>query len=154
MADSPKKGRSFSLIFSVAIALIVSLVYDLSVGLFRQKDVGKILGYLADSFTIPGILFICLAALIFAKRQGTFDGLGYGARYAFNSITPQFWLSKDETLGNKTKSYSDYVSEKREKEKNTENNTLTFLLVGVSCLIIGIVLIVIMNKLYPGTKLD
>ena len=132
--------------------MVFALIYDFSVGAFSQEDTGKMIGHLSGGFFLPGLLFTCFGGLVFAKRQGTFDGLSYGLRYTFNVFTPIFWLNKEERSG-KFQKFADYKERKREKEKSSLNLSVPFFIVGITFLIIGIVLTVITNVFFPGTTL-
>ena len=61
--------------------------------------------FLADAFTIPGIVFILIGVLVILSVQGAFDGLGYVMRRLFRSIFP-FIVKTDET-------YYDYLERRR-----------------------------------------
>ena len=134
-------------------ASAASLLYAYSVSLFSLRDAGQIMGYLSNSFWIPGILLLGMSGLIFVKRQGGFDGVSYGTRYMFNWLVPQFWLSKDERHG-KLQSYREYCENKREREKKSTDLTLCFLIVGAVFTALGLLFLAIMNVRYPDTTLS
>lgn len=156
MPETPNKPERKNFFIALAVislaAVVFALIYDFSVGAFSQEDTGKMIGHLSGGFFLPGLLFTCFGGLVFAKRQGTFDGLSYGLRYTFNVFTPIFWLNKEERSG-KFQKFADYKERKREKEKSSLNLSVPFFIVGITFLIIGIVLTVITNVFFPGTTL-
>ncbi len=62
--------------------------------------------YLADAFTIPGILLIMFGALLWASNEGAMDGLGYALKHTIKSLIPGGRAKEDET-------YAEYVERKR-----------------------------------------
>ncbi|MGN0999666.1 MAG: DUF3899 domain-containing protein [Faecousia sp.] len=62
--------------------------------------------YLADAFTVPGVLLVMAGALVWASNQGAMDGLGYSVGNAVRSLIPGGRAKPDET-------YADYVERKR-----------------------------------------
>ena len=137
---------------TICAASAVSLLYAYSVSIFSLRDAGQIMGYLSNSFSVPGILLLGMSGLIFVKRQGGFDGVTYGTRYMFNWLVPQFWLNKDERRG-KMQNYHDYCENKREREKKSVNPTMCFLIVGAVFTALGLLFLAIMNVWYPDTSL-
>lgn len=96
--------------------------------------------YLADAFTIPGILFIFLALLFVVAAKGAFRGLGYALRHVGRMLLP-FIIKKDIT-------YAEYL-EGHETRKNG-SIVLTFLIVGALFMIGAIVFIALFYKVYEG----
>lgn len=141
---------TFAIVFTVALAFV--FLYALHVDIFSLTDAGMILGHLSGGLFISGLIFLCFGGLVFAKRQGTFDGISYGMRYTFNAIVPTFWLNKEER-GGKFKKFGDYREAKREKEKKSLNLTIPFLSVGGLFALLGIVFTIIVNVYFPGTML-
>ena len=141
MTDGKDSSRSAlpGVLVTVAVGLAIAAVYALSRDLFSQEDTATVLRYLSDAFVIPGVLLVGVAGLTFVKRQGIFDGLTFGFRYAFNAILPMFWLNADERRG-KLANYGDYCLAKREKERNAPSHIARYLTVGGAFLAIGIVL--------------
>lgn len=142
--------RAYVITFLCAAAM--SLVYAVAAGIFTMRDMGVILGYLSNAFTVPGVLFMGLAGLTFVKRQGGFDAVSYSARYMSNWLLPQFWLNREERAG-KLKSYRDYCEDRRTREKGRHSLILCFLLVGAVFIALGVLCLAAMNVLFPGTVL-
>ena len=142
--------RTYVITFLCAAA--ISAVYAAVTDIFTIRDMGVILGYLSNAFTVPGVLFMGLAGLVFVKRQGGFDAVSYSARYMSCWLLPQFWLNKEERSG-KLKSYRDYCEDRRRKEKERRGLSLCFLLVGAVFTALGVLCLVAMNVMFPGTVL-
>ena len=64
---------------------------------------------LADGFTIPGMLMVMIAALIWISTQGMFDGLSYCFRQAANIFIPFTGAKK------KHQTYFDFKEERSDK---------------------------------------
>ena len=149
--DSSGTGcRAYVITFLCAAA--ISAVYAVAAGVFKMRNMGVILGYLSNAFTVPGVLFMGVAGLVFVKRQGGFDAVSYSARYMSCWLLPQFWLNKEERSG-KLKSYRDYCEDRRKKERGRRNLSLCFLLVGAVFIALGVLCLVAMNVMFPGTVL-
>lgn len=50
---------------------------------------------LADAFTVPGVIFMLVAALIWVASDGFFDGIGYAGRLTARMLLP-FLKLEDE----------------------------------------------------------
>ena len=149
--DSPRPGRR-AYVITALCAAAVSAVYAAVSGVFALGDTGVVLGYLSNAFTVPGVLLMGMAGLIFVKRRGGFDGVSYSTRYMFNWLVPQFWLDRDERHG-KLRSYRDYCEDKRERERGRSDMTRCFLTVGAVFTALGVVCFAAMKILFPGTVL-
>lgn len=64
---------------------------------------------LADAFTIPGVILIMVAALVWISNNGMFYGLSYVATRAIRALVPM-----GRTM-EKHERYADYVARKREE---------------------------------------
>ena len=66
-----------------------------------SNDFGKAEGawirlkILADAFTVPGVLLMTAATLIWVASQGFFDGIGYAGRSVLRTVIP-FLSMEDE----------------------------------------------------------
>ena len=94
--------------------------------------------YLADAFTIPGVLFIMLGLLIILSVHGAFIGLGYVFRRMGRVLLP-FIFKKDMT-------YGEYLDSRKEKQKSAQS--ISFFIVGTVFLIVAIVFIVLFYQVY------
>lgn len=86
------------------IALLFVLVLLLLRDAFNETDKQQLYNSIADSFTIPGVLLLCLAALIGLTNQGSLDAIGYMLKRFFQMLIP---FSKKEH-----QKYADYVASK------------------------------------------
>ena len=51
---------------------------------------------LADAFTVPGVLAIMLAALIWVASDGFFDGIGYAGRVTARMLLPFLKIEEEK----------------------------------------------------------
>ena len=70
------------------IALLFVLVLLLLRDAFNETDKQQLYNSIADSFTIPGVLLLCLAALIGLTNQGSLDAIGYMLKRFFQMLIP------------------------------------------------------------------
>lgn len=142
--------RTYVITFLCAAA--ISAVYAAAAGVFSRSDMGVILGYLSNAFALPGVLLMGLSGLNFVKRQGGFDAVSYSARYMSCWLLPQFWLNSEERSG-KLKNYRDYCEDRRSRDRGRRDMSLCFLLVGAAFIVLGVLCLITMNMIYPGTVL-
>lgn len=142
--------RVYAITFLCAAA--VSAAYAAAADLFTIRDMGVLLGYLSNTFALPGVLLMGFSGLLFVKRQGGFDAVSYTARYMSCWLLPQFWLNKEERSG-KLQSYRDYCESRRRREKETPDVSKCFLLVGALFTALGVLCLAAMNLMFPGTIL-
>lgn len=150
-ADGPDTSRRIYVI-TFLCAAVMSAAYAAAAGVFSIRDAGVILGYLSNAFTLPGVILLGLSGLAFVKRQGGFDGLSYSARYMSCWLLPQFWLNREERTG-KLQSYRDYCEDRRRREKGQRSMSRYFFLVGAVFTALGVLCLVAMNVMFPGTVL-
>ena len=62
---------------------------------------------LCDAFTVPGLMLVLIAALVALSNEGSFDALGYAARYAVRRLIPG--------LGLRQETYGEFVERRREQ---------------------------------------
>ncbi len=89
--------------------------------------------YLADAFTIPGVVFILIGVLVILVSQGAFNGIGYAMRHLGRMLFP-FFIRKDIT-------YYEYLQNRKAARKTV--SYLSFLIVG-SVFLIGAVIFIIL----------
>lgn len=132
-----EKTRKFLIRFLVALAVggALALLYLLAREFFTGVHEGKDrFRYLADAFTIPGVMLILSGLLVWCTRQGAFDGVSFSVGLFFRTIFQPGNLTK--------KSYPDYVAEKREKRKEKPGCAYLYLAGGVH-LVVAIVFLLI-----------
>ena len=94
---------------------------------------------LADAFTIPGMLMILFAALLWVSSEGAFDGLGYAFRQFGSMIIPFFGRKY------KHKTYYEYKTEK--KDKRARGYSFLFF-VGLAFMVVAVVFIILHDSVY------
>ena len=131
-----KKPRSVKWIiikYSITIAIIVAVVLTL---LFVKNVTGLTAGtkefyrVWADSFTIPGLAYIFIAAIIFLMNEGAFTPLGYMGRTIIRTLNP---YSRKEK-----KNYYEY-SQSRKKIKGY----LCILWEGLAIFLVGLIFLIL-----------
>ena len=55
---------------------------------FHQMELAEKYRTLCDGFTVPGVLCLCLGALLWAGKKGAFSGIGYCLCVAGNALLP------------------------------------------------------------------
>ena len=73
-----------------------------------------------NTFTIPGVILICVGLLSLISREGTFDTLAYAGR-AFIRLFQS---------GRRHQRFGDFVMERREKRKEKKSMVAPFMVVG------------------------
>lgn len=93
---------------SCAVFDALMVVFYLSLRDLENAELVDKFLYLADAFTIPGMLLILLGAMVWVSNQGALDGIAYCVRLAIYSLIPGKRVERDEK-------YGDYVERKRGK---------------------------------------
>lgn len=91
---------------------------------------------LADAFTIPGVILLCIGILVALSNKGIFLGFSYAIKYVYRMLVPG--VSKDH------ETYGDYVEQQREKGKASGFGFLFF--TGLAFLLIAVVFIVLFYR--------
>ena len=71
--------------------LIAAGIFFLAIGMrniYTETDIRQIYRFLADGFSIPGMLYLGLGFLIWFANLGTFHGIGYSLRHLFTMLLP------------------------------------------------------------------
>ena len=92
---------------------------------------------LCDGFTIPGLIALCVGALLWVSNDGFFYGLSYCLHVAWRALLPGG--------RQKTERYYDYVT--RKKEKKVSGYGFLFICGGV-CMAIAIVFLILFYRVY------
>ena len=124
----------YAITFGVAASLTIVVFFMRD--LFSQTDINQIYRFISDGFTISGMLFICVWALVFISDEGAFDGIGYALKGAMRVLFPFLGLQKYE-------SYKDYRDRKHEKGKTKGYACIG--VVGLVFFLIGIVFVLLFN---------
>ena len=112
-------------------------VFFCSVRDFGQMELLERYRTLCDAFTIPGVICLCLGALLWVSNDGFFYGLGYCLETARRALIPG---SKQ-----KTETFYDYIQRKRGKK--VMGYSFLFA-VGGACMMIALVFMALFFKLY------
>ncbi len=125
------KTRKKYLIASAIAALIcVFMLYLYDIG--NAQGLAQIYKILADSFTLPGILFLALGSLVWVESTGAIDGIAYALGRAGRMLIP-FSKKNNET-------FYDY---KTRKAENRSGGYGFLLIVGAAFLAISVIFIVL-----------
>jgi len=126
------KNFTIGLVVSIVVAALASVVVYLT-----EISSGQVNSYViwADTFTIPGLLFILSYFMVVVSNAGAFDMLNYSIGLAWNNV---FHKSiRDSKYPN---SYAEYKELKHGKEKND----MTFILyTGFLFFLIGAIFLVL-----------
>lgn len=106
--DEKTKNRLLKYGITTVVTASVSVLIMYLNGLFEATDILTRFKLLADAFTIPGVILLCIGALIWVSTDGMFDGLTYAAK-RLGSLIP--FYGKNYTH----ERYYDYVMRKRGK---------------------------------------
>ena len=89
---------------------------------------------LTDALTVPGVILTCIGLLSVVSEHGAFDGIGFPLRKAFGQIR------SEEKRAAMPKTYYDYVTARREKQRMKPRTTLVvglcFLALAVAALFV------------------
>ncbi len=113
----------------LAVAALYCVLRD-----FSQMALPEKFRTLCDGFTVPGVLCLCLGALLWAGKKGAFSGIGYCLRMAGNALLPGH--REPET-------YYDYIH----RHQNRHNGGF-LLMTGTVCLAIAIVFGALFYRMY------
>ena len=121
----------------LGVGLVLGLVTFAVQGGFKRGNEEALWHAVCDALTVPGILLTGMGLLSFVSEQGAFDGLSFGVRKAFGQIL------SEKRRNAMPKTYYDYVTAKREKQRTKPRTTL---FVGLGFLVLaGIALAVYMS---------
>ena len=109
MSDRCKKLLAkYSISACVGFAIVFFVLSNR--GFFGADDTALRMLYLADAFTIPGVLFLMVGVMTWLSGKGLFDGLTYSLGRLARTLVP---------LKNTTdEKYYDYKVRKNESRKN------------------------------------
>ncbi len=130
------KGKLLKYGITTAVCLALGAIYCLTRNFTELSLVGKY-RLLCDAFTIPGILCLCVGALLWVSNDGFFYGLSYCLEIAWKALIPGG--------RRKMERYYDYVTRKREKK--VTGYGFLFVCGGV-CMALAIVFLVLFYRLY------
>lgn len=103
------KKETVKIIIKYAIASIIAVCFvllNLSLrDFFKETELKEKYRMLADSFTIPGLIYVLLGLLIMLTNKGSLDALGYMVKRAFKMLVP---MSKKDNM-----TYAEYKETKK-----------------------------------------
>ena len=119
----------YSIVIAIclAIAIICLFTRNFTKAVVGTKEYYRIW---ADSFTIPGIIYIFLALIIFLINEGSLTALGYMGRIIVRSFTPN---SKKERMN--------YYEYSQSKKKITGYSCLLW--VGLAFFLVGLIFLIL-----------
>ena len=123
-------------LITIAIGLVFAGSLCLTNGLVTETDPVKVYKVLADAFTVPGVLLVCVGCLQFCVSHGAF----YGIQYVIHSLLVNHNWSRTRFKDKET--YTEYVESKKEKagDKATVSPYLFF--VGLLFIAISIIFVI------------
>ena len=74
----------------------------------------------SNTFTIPGVILLCVGLLSLVSREGTFDSLAYAGRAFIRMFQ----------TGRKHQRFGDFVMERREKRRVKKSVVAPFMVIG------------------------
>ena len=129
-----KKLLTLTILILVHIGIILTVCgID---GVFTESMAQQeVVRFVCDGFYVAGILYLCIGGLIWASKEGAFDGLGYTVSNWKHSI---FHNTRD---WKKKETFQEYKERGSEKKKGRRVNE-AIIIGGVSILIASVLLIV------------
>ena len=116
----------------IAIAVFFCVVRD-----FSQMSLVVRYRTICDAFTVPGLLCLCVAALLWVSNEGFFYGLGYCLDVTRKALIPGG--------RKKMERYYDYVQ--RHSQKKVTGYGFLFVCGGV-CMAIAVVFLILFYRVY------
>ena len=117
------------------IALVTGLLLAFAAmwvrGLFDAKSADEAVMAVSDGFTVAGLLYLCLGALMWVSTTGFFDIFGYAFKKAAHALVPGM---VNDTADN----YYDYKMGKQGKRKGFSQHSA--LAVGAGFIVISLIL--------------
>lgn len=128
-------------ITAVSATLVVFLMLYVQ-GFWLTFELEEKYKILADAFTVPGVLLMMVAGLIWISSEGFFDGLTYAVRQFSGMLIP--------AIGKKYKhlTYYDYKTQRQNKRLY---GYLFLFVVGLLFTVIAIVFVILFNSVYVPT---
>ncbi len=131
--ERKKKLRKY--IITTVVGLLIGAGVMAIQGFGEAADMDRRMVILCDAFTIPGILLIMAAGLVFVSNNGALDAMGFLLSRLASVFIPGIAASQ------KHERYGDYVARKREKGGIKGYSFLP--ITGAVFLAVGVILTVI-----------
>ena len=136
--ENSLKAKLIGYGISTAVAVGLMLLVLTVGGYWQAEEPMDRARLLCDGFSVPGALLVLTAGVLFANGEGAFNGVLFGLKRAKEIVLP--------FLPSQYVPYREFVK-KRAAKKTVGYGCLFF--VGLAFLIVGIVLLVRFNRLYP-----
>lgn len=130
---NPRRRVVVTALIGLALGVAVLMTEDI----FSAETTLDILRILTDAFTVPGLLLMGAAGLVFGSERGAFDGVGYGLHIAVGHFVP------GASSLEKPESFYDYVERKREKNKKGSSLAPCLFFTGLAFFLVSLVLLVV-----------
>lgn len=137
--DKELKSKIYSYVIATVIALLM-VVLVISQHDFSELSWADRYRYISDAFTVPGILYIMVYALVWASSQGALDSLRFLLKNVATSLIPGM-------RSKKPKSYGDYITALNENRKPAKR-FLFLLVIGGILMVISIIFIFLFYQVY------
>lgn len=138
-----KENRNRVIRYAVTVAvgaLIACLVYSARGGLPADISAQERYRILSDMLTVPGLLLLFAAGLIWISDQGALDGIGFILSRTIGRLIP------GRALTEKHETYGQYVERKHGEKKS--RGYLCLAVVGAVFLALGAVFIYLFYQAY------
>ena len=107
MSDRVKKGLiQYGCCFGFVAAMVAWFVSRVNWGTDSWEFAMRMI---CDGLTVPGVLLMCVAGLIWASNEGALDGIGYALRTTAYMFVP-FGSNRKHVR------YAEYVEKRKEKK--------------------------------------
>ena len=116
---------------TLVIGLLLSFAAMWIRGLFDAESVDEIVMAISDGFTVAGLLYLCLGALMWVSTTGFFDIFGYAFKKAAHALFPGM-------VDNTSANYYDYKVGKLGKRKGFSQHSA--LVIGAGFIVISFIL--------------
>ncbi len=118
-------------LISIGVGLMLAFVIMVSMGIFTETQMNRVLIILSDAFFVSGMCLTCVGALVFATNEGVFRMLSYSISLFF----------RIRTQDGKKKKYKDYYEYKTAKEEK-KGSFAYLLLVGIAFIGVACILLI------------
>ena len=129
-----KKLLTLTILILVHIGIILT-VCGIDGVLTESMPQQEVVRFVCDGFYVAGILYLCIGGLIWASKEGAFDGLGYTISNWKHSI---FHNTRDWKKKESFQEYKERVAEKKKDRKVSE----AIIIGGISVVVASVLLIV------------
>ena len=136
-----KKLRSILLKYGITTAIGALMVWITlsNYGFSEMTSAADRYRLLCDAFTIPGVILMMIAILVWLSRQGALDGVGYAFTHAVKMLIPG---------QKKHEKYGDYVARKHAKDEEAKGKHWFIFFVGLAFFLVALVFFALFYSVY------